>query len=99
MTDEEIKDLESSEEWDFSDVEPLEDANEPGAIFAVKVTDTELWAITESAKKLGIPVAQFLRDAILEKVTAFKSAKPPPERAVDARVPSRRRARALKKPA
>lgn len=62
-----FEDLEDPENWDFDNVQIQPPVKNPRAIVSVPLNRSELSQIATAARRCGVPLSEYIRDAALQR--------------------------------
>lgn len=69
-TNEELRELENPDTWDWENEVAHGPSSSPGAYIRVLFVDDELTRVAECARRHNMELTEFIRTSVLERVTA-----------------------------
>jgi len=72
-TDEELKQLEDPDEWDWDHAVRVKPAGKPGAAVLLRFTNEEFYEVDAGAERLGKKLTEFIKEAALSKARSKRT--------------------------
>jgi predicted DNA binding CopG/RHH family protein len=72
MDEQDIRELENPENWDFEKVQSHPGVKKPRAVVSVAFSREDFEKVEEQAEKLGVNLSRFVREAALERASSLE---------------------------